>query len=585
MDLGRNKTMFKGIGVAPGIVIGRAFRLDHPELEINPSWIRNSEVEEETNRFQEAVERAKADLEKIKKKLEGQDKEQAKIIEVHLMLLEDSTLVEETINYIKKYKVSAEWALKQVIDRFKANLANAETEYLRERQMDITHAGNSILRNLIGYEENPLDDLKEDVIVVAYDLSPSDTVQMSKERVIGFVTDAGSKTSHSAIMAHSLGIPAVVGVAGLYASVDTGDLLIVDGTEGIVIVNPSSDVLEVYLEKQRQYDYEIHELLRLKDLPALTLDVQKVSLLANVELLKEVDLALKYGAEGIGLYRTEFLYLNRHDLPSEEEHFQVYKTLAERIAPNPAIIRTIDLGGEKVLSPLDIAGEKNPVLGLRAIRLCLTHKDLFKTQLRAILRASHYGKLQIMYPMISGVDELRKANAILHEAKKELDQEGIPYDKNILVGIMVEVPSAAIIADFLAKEVDFFSIGTNDLIQYCLAIDRENEKVAYLYEPYHPSILRLLAHIIKAGHEENIPVSMCGEMAGDPKYTVILLGLGLNSFSMNADSLLKVKKVIRSVTLSQAEKVAKEVLSFTTSEEIQQYLTEWMMKHFPDLIR
>lgn len=577
--------MFKGIGVAPGIVIGRAFRLDHPELEINLSWIRNSEVEEETNRFREAVEKAKADLEKIKKKLEGQDKEQAKIIEVHLMLLEDSTLVEETINYIKKYKVSAEWALKQVIDRFKANLANAETEYLRERQMDITHAGNSILRNLIGYEENPLDDLKEDVIVVAYDLSPSDTVQMSKERVIGFVTDAGSKTSHSAIMAHSLGIPAVVGVAGLYASVDTGDLLIVDGTEGIVIVNPSSDVLEVYLEKQRQYDYEIHELLRLKDLPALTLDVQKVSLLANVELLKEVDLALKYGAEGIGLYRTEFLYLNRHDLPSEEEHFQVYKTLAERIAPNPAIIRTIDLGGEKVLSPLDIAGEKNPVLGLRAIRLCLTHKDLFKTQLRAILRASHYGKLQIMYPMISGVDELRKANAILHEAKEELDQEGIPYDKNIPVGIMVEVPSAAIIADFLAKEVDFFSIGTNDLIQYCLAIDRENEKVAYLYEPYHPSILRLLAHIIKVGHEENIPVSMCGEMAGDPKYTVILLGLGLDSFSMNADSLLKVKKVIRSVTLSQAEKVAKEVLSFTTSEEIQQYLTEWMMKHFPDLIR
>ncbi|HWP46955.1 MAG TPA: phosphoenolpyruvate--protein phosphotransferase [Candidatus Limnocylindrales bacterium] len=577
--------MFKGIGVAPGIVIGRAFRLDHPELEINPSWIRNSEVEEETDRFRKAVERAKADLEEVKKKLEGQDNEQAKIIEVHLMLLEDSTLVEETVNYIKKYKVSAEWALKQVIDRFKANLAHAETEYLRERQMDITHAGNSILRNLIGYEENPLDNLKEDVIVVAYDLSPSDTVQMSKERVIGFVTDAGSKTSHSAIMAHSLGIPAVVGVAGLYASVDTGDLLIVDGTEGIVIVNPSSDVLEVYLEKQRQYDYEINELLRLKDLPALTLDFQKVSLLANVELLKEVDLALKYGAEGIGLYRTEFLYLNRHDLPSEEEHFQVYKTLAERIAPNSAIIRTIDLGGEKVLSPLDIAGEKNPVLGLRAIRLCLTHKDLFKTQLRAILRASQYGKLQIMYPMISGVDELKKANAILDEVKEELDQEGIPYDKNIPVGIMVEVPSAAIIADFLAKEVDFFSIGTNDLIQYCLAIDRENEKVAYLYEPYHPSILRLLAHIIKAGHEENIPVGMCGEMAGDPKYTVILLGLGLDSFSMNADSLLKVKRVIRSVTLSQAEKVAKEVLSFTTSNEIQQYLDEWMMKHFPDLIR
>ncbi len=577
--------MFKGIGVAPGIVIGRAFRLDHPELEINPSWIRNSEVEEETDRFRKAVERAKADLEEVKKKLEGQDNEQAKIIEVHLMLLEDSTLVGETVNYIKKYKVSAEWALKQVIDRFKANLANAETEYLRERQMDITHVGNSILRNLIGYEENPLDNLKEDVIVVAYDLSPSDTVQMSKERVIGFVTDVGSKTSHSAIMAHSLGIPAVVGVAGLYASVDTGDLLIVDGTEGIVIVNPSSDVLEVYLEKQRQYDYEINELLRLKDLPALTLDVQKVSLLANVELLKEIDLALKYGAEGIGLYRTEFLYLNRHDLPSEEEHFQVYKTLAERIAPNPATIRTIDLGGEKVLSPLDIAGEKNPVLGLRAIRLCLTHKDLFKTQLRAILRASQYGKLQIMYPMISGVDELKKANAILDEVKEELDQEGIPYDKNIPVGIMVEVPSAAIIADFLAKEVDFFSIGTNDLIQYCLAIDRENEKVAYLYEPYHPSILRLLAHIIKAGHEENIPVSMCGEMAGDPKYTIILLGLGLDSFSMNADSLLKVKKVIRSVTLSQAEKVAKEVLSFTTSSEIQQYLNEWMMKHFPDLIR
>lgn len=576
--------MFKGIGVSPGIVIGRAFRLDHPELDINPSWIRSSEVEEETIRFLKAVEQAKAQLEDVQRKLNDQDKEQIKIIEVHLMLLGDGTLVDETVSYIKKYRVSAEWALKQVIDRFKAHLANAETEYLRERQMDMTHVGNSILRNLMGYDENPLDHLAEDVIVVAYDLSPSDTVQMSKERVIGFATDVGSKTSHSAIMAHSLGIPAVVGLGGLYASVDTGDLLIVDGTEGVVIINPTEDALEVYLEKQRQYSSDERVLLTLKDLPTVTQDSQKVSLLANVELLREIDLALKYGAEGVGLYRTEFLYLNRHDLPSEEEHFQVYKTLAERIAPNPAIIRTIDLGGEKVLSPLDIAGEKNPVLGLRAIRLCLAHPDLFKTQLRAILRASLYGNLQIMYPMISGVDELKKANAILEEVKEDLKHEGLSYNETIPVGIMIEVPAAAITADVLAKEADFFSIGTNDLIQYCLAIDRGNEKVAYLYEPYHPSILRFIAHTIKAGHEENIPVAMCGEMAGDPRYTIILLGLGLDSFSMNADSLLKVKKVIRSVTFSEAEKVAQQVLSFTTANDTEQYIRKLMNRQFPDLV-
>ena len=576
--------MFKGIGVSPGIVIGRAFCLDHPELDIKPSLIRSSETEEEIDRFLNAVERAKAQLEEIKQKLADKDQEQIKIIEVHIMLLADSLLVEEVVNYIRKHKVSAEWALKQVIDRFKANLANAETDYLREREMDINQVGNVILRNLIGYKENPLDHLAEDVIVVAYDLSPSDAIQMSKERVIGFATDVGSKTSHSAIMAHSLGIPAVVGVNGLYASVETGDLLIVDGTEGVVIVNPSSDVLEVYLEKQRQYTYYENELLTLKDLPAVTRDGQKVSLVANVELLREIDLALKYGAEGIGLYRTEFLYMNRHDLPSEEEHCQVYRTLAERVAPNSAIIRTVDLGGDKILSPLDIAGEKNPVLGLRAIRLCLEHKDLFKTQLRAILRASVYGNLRIMYPMISGVDELRKANLVLEEVKEELRQEGIPYDEDIQVGIMIEVPSAAIIANILAKEVDFFSIGTNDLIQYCLAIDRVNKRVAYLYEPCHPSILRLIAHIIKAGHEENIPVGMCGEMAGDPKYTMILLGLGLDSFSMNVDSLLKVKKVIRSVALSEAEKVAQQALSFTTADETEQYIRELMQQQFPDLI-
>ena len=560
------------------------FRLEKLTYDIKPTWVRDAQVDQEVERFLEALRTSKEQLLIIRQRIESTaDSEHVQIIDAHLMIMEDNMLVDETVEYIKRHRLSAEWSLKRVLDKLRERFNKMEDSYLKDRKDDITHIGNRIFNNLLGYSHTNLADLREDVIVVAHDLSPADTAQMRKERVIGFVTEVGSKTSHTAIMAHSLEIPAVVGVTGIYDAVKTGESLIVDGINGVVQVSPPQEVFINYLEKQRRFKYYERELLKVKDLPAITTDEKKVKLLANIEFVSELKAVNERGAEGVGLYRTEFLYMNRYYLPSEAEHLRVYKNLAEQIAPHPGTIRTLDLGGDKFISQLDVYDELNPVLGLRAIRLCLEHVDLFKTQLRAVLRASVHGKLRIMYPMISGIGELRSANAVLEEVKAELRQEGLPFDENIEVGIMIEIPSAAVTSDILAEEADFFSIGTNDLIQYSIAIDRVNKNVAYLYEPLHPAILRLIKQTIEAGHAKGIPVGMCGEMASDPKYTLLLLGMGLDQYSTNADALLKIKKIVRSVSFAEAQEIAKQALSYNSASAIEHFITTLMEERFPDI--
>ena len=424
---------------------------------------------------------------------------------------------------------------------------------------------------MLGREKKGLSEIKEKVIIVAHDLSPSDTAAMHKKSVAAFVTDVGGKTSHTAIMAKSLEIPAVVGVENATNTINSGDTLIVDGALGIVIVNPDQKILDLYHIEEEKLKGVTRRFLSAKDLPAVTLDGVKVEINANIEFPDEVPAVKLHGGEGIGLYRTEFFYMNRKDSPTEEEHYLAYKYVAEEMSPYPVIIRTLDLGGDKFLSQFAIPHEMQPFLGWRAIRFCLARPEIFKLQLRAILRASVHGNLRLMYPMISSVDELRQANKILKETKDELRSKGVPFEDDIQVGVMIEVPSAALTADILAKEADFFSIGSNDLIQYSLAVDRANEKVAYLYEPAHPAVLRLIKNVIDSAHQGDINVGMCGEMAGEPSLALILLGLGLDEFSMPPQVIPELKYLVCSITLSQAKEIAEEALKLSTGEEVEVY--------------
>ncbi|MGA1791868.1 MAG: phosphoenolpyruvate--protein phosphotransferase, partial [bacterium] len=472
--------------------------------------------------------------------------------------------------------------LKKSLQHIRQLFGQIDDEYIRERVSDVENVAERILRNLVGKTISNIDELDQDVIVIAHDLSPADTAQMHKGKVLAFATDMGGRTSHTSITARSLEIPAVVGLENVSATVKTGDPVIVDGNEGIMIVNPTPAEFRNYLDKQKHYKYIVSELLRLKDQPAETYDGYRIELKGNIEFFDEIPHLLSRGAEGIGLYRTEFLYMNKKDAPTEEDHFRVYKKLAKQISPYSAVIRTLDLGGDKITSHLHEEDEPNPVLGLRAIRFSLKHQDLFKLQLRAILRASAYGKLKILYPMISGIDEVRQANDILDKVKQELLSKGIYFDEAIQVGVMIEIPSAAMTVDFLAREVDFFSIGTNDLIQYSIAIDRGNEHVAYLYEPLHPAVLRSVKQCVVAAHSQGIRVAMCGEMAGDPLCTLILLGLGLDELSMNAPSLPIIKKIVRSVRYEQAAEMAYRAMILSTPSEIEDYVEKAMRRLFPE---
>jgi phosphotransferase system enzyme I (PtsI) len=581
------KTKFiKGIGVTAGIIIGKAYLVDRRKIEAPARVLPEFQVPQEVARFLDAVEESRKQLRSAKEKLLHEDAAGLSyILDTHLLLLEDKKLIENTVETIKQSWINSEWALKINLDRVRKVFDSIDDEYLKSRKTDMDYVGERILRNLMGKETEIISQIKEEVIIVAHDLSPADTAHMAKDKVTAFVTDMGGKTSHTAIMAASLEIPAVVGSETATHSINTGDTLIVDGITGVVVVNPSPEIMQEYQERQRVRQKMERELFQYRDLPAETLDGYRVKVLANIELVEEIPSVLQHGAEGIGLYRTEYLYLNRKDLPSEEDHFQAYKKVAEGIYPHPAIIRTLDIGGDKFISHMDLAEEMNPAMGLRAIRFSLREVDIFKVQLQAILRASAYGKVKILFPMISGATEIREVKKILKEVRLNLSAEGVPFDPKMEIGIMIEVPSAVTIADILAKEVDYFSIGTNDLIQYSLAIDRVNESVTHLYQPLHPAVLRLVKDVVKAAHHAGIRVAMCGEMAGEPLYVPILVGLELDELSMNVLSIFRVKKILRAYTFRECKDLVQESLRLSTSEEIEELVRASLRKKFPGEFR
>ena len=562
-----------GIELSPGIVIGRAWLVDRKKVKADQRRIKKAEVDSEVKRFEDAVEMSKNQLLSVKERVFGDERsDHFYIIDAHIMMLEDRMLIDDTIRNIRREQANAEWAVSMVVDELKKRFENIDDMYLRERAGDIAYVGDSILRNLVGEELEKISGIDEKAIVVAHDLSPADTAQMDREKIIGFATDIGGKTSHTSIIARAMEIPAVGGLENVTDQVETGDHIIVDGLSGRIIINPSEATFKEYLDRQRRYRYLEKEIHKYADLPAETIDGERIHIAGTIEIMDEIPARLSHGAEGIGLYRTEFLYLNRTSPPDEDEQLEAYLEVLRKVAPDPVTIRTLDVGMDKFMRFFDHPLELNPAMGLRSIRFCLREKALFKVQLRAILRASAHGCLRIMFPMISGVDELRKARALLDEAMEELDREGIEYDRSLEVGIMIEVPSAALVADLLAVEVDFFSIGTNDLIQYALAIDRVNEHVAYLYQPLHPAVLRLIKQVVDAGHRAGIRVGMCGEMAGEPLYAMVLLGMGLDELSMNAYSIPRVKKVIRGANMKVARELVKEVLVLPTAEDIMLYL-------------
>ncbi len=574
----------RGIPAAPGIVIGKVLLLDREQYVITKRPVKEDQVPNEIKRFKDALVQTKQEIIEIKKRIsEELGTEHGQIFSAHLLVIEDSMLIEEVIAKIKKEKLSAEYTFQDVLKKYIKVFSEMDDEYLRERISDINDIGKRILKNLIGAREDALASLKEKAIVISYDLSPSDTATMHKKNVIGFATDIGSRTSHTAIMAKSLEIPAVVGLEIVTKEAKNGDIVIIDGTHGNVIINPVPATLKSYeTSRKKLVAFEKH-LLDMTGLPCETKDGRKIELMANIELQEEVSSVIAHGAEGIGLYRTEYFYMNRKDLPTEDEQFKAYSSVAKKVKPYTVIIRTLDLGGDKFLSQLEIPQEMNPFMGWRAIRFCLARPDIFRTQLRAILRASAFGKLKMMYPMISGLEELRQANVILEEARKSLRKEGVPFDEKMEVGAMIEVPSAALTADILAREADFFSIGTNDLIQYSLAVDRVNEKIAYLYEPTHPAVLLLINRVIDAGHKAGIWVGMCGEMSGDIVMTLILLGFGLDEFSTSPIAIPEIKRIIRSVTMEQAREIAEQALTLSTGKEVERFAKRKLKEIVPDL--
>ncbi|MFC1667311.1 phosphoenolpyruvate--protein phosphotransferase [Candidatus Omnitrophota bacterium] len=578
--------MLKGIPASSGIVIGKAFLFDTKRFIVPAKKIRERDIPKEIARFEEALIKTRSEILNIQEKITKEmGSPHAEIFNAHLLVLEDRMLIEEIIDRLKKERKCVEHIFTKVMDKYITVFSKMNDEYLKERISDIDDVGKRILKNLLGAKEKTLDGLKQKVIVVAYDLSPSDTAIMHKKNVLGFVTEIGGRTSHTAIMAKSLEIPAVVGLARATSQVEAEDILIVDGNKGLLVVNPDKATLKKYQSQKQKFVKFEKTLNNLKDRPAETIDGYRVELSANIEMPEEIDSVILHGAEGIGLYRTEYLYMSRQGLPNENEQFEAYKKVVTRFSGNPVVVRTLDLGGDKFLSQLEVPHEINPFLGWRAIRFCLAKPDIFKVQLRAILRASAFGNIKVMFPMISGLEELKQAIVVLDEAKEELRARKIGFNEDLEVGAMIEIPSAALTCDLLAKESDFFSIGTNDLIQYSLAVDRVNEKIAYLYKPNHPAVLRLIKNIIDAGHKGEIWVGMCGEMAGEPGFALLLLGLGLDEFSMSPAAVPEIKNLIRSVRVKDARELAEEVLRLSTAEEVEVFIDKRLDKLVPKLLK
>ena len=569
--------MISGILASPGIAFGKALLLKEDEIVINRKKISDDQVEQEVQRFLEGRGKAAIQLEAIRVKAgESLGEEKAAIFEGHIMLLEDEELEQEIIDLIKKDHASADAAAYSVIDGQAKALEELDDEYLKERAADVRDIGKRLLQNILGLHIVDLSAIQDESILVAKDLTPSETAQLNLKKVLGFITDLGGRTSHTSIMARSLELPAIVGTGNVTATVKNGDFLILDGVNNQVYVNPSESELEELKAVQTQYLSEKHELAKLKDLPAITLDGHQVEVCANIGTVRDVAGAERNGAEGVGLYRTEFLFMDRDSLPTEEEQFQAYKAVAEAVGSQAVIVRTMDIGGDKDLPYMNLPKEENPFLGWRAIRIAMDRKEILHAQLRAILRASSFGKLRIMFPMIISVEEVRILKGELELLKAQLREEGKAFDETIEVGIMVETPASAVIARHLAKEVDFFSIGTNDLTQYTLAVDRGNDLISHLYNPMSPSVLGLIKQVIDASHAEGKWTGMCGELAGDERATLLLLGMGLDEFSMSAISIPGIKKIIRNTNFEDAKALAEQALAQPTAEELMNLVNKFI---------
>jgi len=574
----------RGIPVYPDIVIGKARMVDRAKTKIvYQCFVNEEQLDREVQRFEEALRLVETQFVALKAKMPDTLKDQAFILDSHLMILKDSMLRDSTINRIREERINAEWALKKTLEEIRGVFEQIDDDYISNRISDVEYVAERLLRTLSGDTAHSLSHINQRVIIVAHDLSPADTTELNTAKVMGFITDVGGRTSHTAIMAQALEIPAVVGLEHVTALVEDGDLLIVDGSSGVVVINPDDGDIIRYQERKLQLQKYKSSIARMSHLPAVTPDGHRVAITANIEFLEEVTAAKDYGGEGIGLYRTEFLYLRGKGFPEEEDLFEDYREVAEIMRPAPVSIRTLDMGGDKFASEIAISEENNPALGLRAIRFCLREPEIFKTQLRAILRASAFGRIQLMFPMISGLQELLDAKTILDQVKEDLDREHIPYDKTMEVGIMIEIPSAVAMAEVLARYVDFFSIGTNDLIQYALAIDRVNEHVAYMYQPFHPAIIRMIRQVVTAARDAGIRVSLCGEMAGDPLCISILLGIGLDGLSMNARAIPLVKKMVRAIPMEQARAELEDIMLLKTAREVRAYILERTRQMFPEL--
>lgn len=562
--------MISGILASPGIAFGKALLLKEDEIVINQGKISADQIDAEINRFLDARTKSAAQLEAIKEmagRTFGEEKEA--IFEGHIMLLEDEELEGDIRSFIKDNKASADKAIYEVIEQYAKMMAELDDPYLRERATDFRDIGTRLVKNVLGIAVVNLSTIDEEVILVAKDLTPSETAQINLKYVLGFVTDIGGRTSHTSIMARSLELPAIVGTNDITARVNNGEMLILDGINNQIIINPTAEQLAEAKKFQAQFQAEKDELAKLKDLPAITLDGHQVEVCANIGTVKDTEGAIRNGAEGVGLYRTEFLFMDRDALPTEDEQFKAYKEVAEAMPDQPIIVRTMDIGGDKELPYMNFPKEMNPFLGWRAVRIFFDREDIMHAQLKAILRASAFGKLRIMFPMIISVEEFRSLKATVEQLKAELRADGKAFDESIEVGIMIETPAAAVMAHHLAKEVDFFSIGTNDLTQYTLAVDRGNEMISAMYNPLSPSVLTLIKMVIDASHDNGKWTGMCGELAGDERATLLLLGMGLDEFSMSAISVPRIKKLIRNTNFEDVKAMADQALSYATAAEIE----------------
>jgi len=574
--------IFKAIAASPGIAIGQVFLLNAKKIKTIKRQVDHRQIPKEQERFRQAVYSVEDQLKRLVSELPEEIKEHSNILKSHILMLKDKMVYNRCLRLIEKRQVNAEWALELTMDEIRKLFNTIKDSYIRERLEDIGFVINKVKAVLAGAETKlDLSSIEEPVIIVARNLSPADTLHISKEKVLGFVTELGSRTSHTAILARSLGIPAVVGLDGITSKCLSGEMMIVDGLKGQVVTEPDEKILHDYklrLEKYLKYRLEV---IHNSNLPAETTDGYRIKVKANMELVEEIPIVIQHGAEGVGLFRTEFLYMTSKTLPTEDKLFLAYKKVVERLKPYPVTIRTLDIGGDKLAPDLNREEEINPALGLRAIRFCLHEKGLFRAQLRAILRASIFGDLRLLFPMVSGKNEMIQVKSLLKQIMEELEAENTPFNKDIKIGIMIEVPTAVLTSDILAKEADFFSIGTNDLIQYSLAIDRVNEAVCHLYEPLHPGVLRMIKMAVESGHREGIEVGMCGEMAGEPLYVPILLGMGLDELSMNAMAIPKTKKIIRQSNQEECADFVQELLSLDSAKMVRKRAIEFFRQNYP----